>query len=223
MDTHNNYPLEKDTINPYTGEPWKDLPPAVQVDDAEVSEAITEATKNSFEDHRGRPGQRGGSLPRDAGGADAAPDKEKAAQLSKGLIGQLKAGGFSQSIDGISPGSGYMTATSTQTEKKIALNQVSDASIQEYILDNYADLQKPDAYLGGWLDKDQESGEVFAYLDVSTNFQGLSDTIEIASQSNQIGVYDLSNNRTVYIDYENNKAPFFWEDESNKIGKTYIQ
>lgn len=116
-----------------------------------------------------------------------------------------------------------MTATSTKTEKKIAIADVNDEAIQNYVLENYAELQKPDAYLGGWLDTDEATGEVHAYLDVSTNFQSLSDTVNIASQSNQIGVYDIGNGRTVYIDYDNNKSPFYWKDEKKKTGKTYIQ
>lgn len=160
---------------------------------------------SGFYGHAGRDAEnlRGGSVARGEGGAsDDEADKarkQKAESMAHGLIDQLQNGGSSESTEGKHPPSGYMTATSPKTEKKIAIENLTEDDLKDYIIDNYAGLLQDDVYLGGWLDTDEATGKTYAYLDVSTNYQGLEETIKVARGASQIGIYDVVNGRTIYV------------------------
>jgi hypothetical protein len=175
--------------------------------------------------HSGLPGKHGGSRPKGAGGGSGGTSKKSKSEKDSddvqkaralgGMLSQLQKGGFSTSLAGENPPGGFMTATSTETEVKILASDVTSEMIADYAIDNLSLLQEDNAYLGGWLDKDKETGETFAYLDVSTNVQDMKGAIDLGSKSKQIGIYDLKNDRTLYIDYQRNKAPYYleqWDD-----------
>ena len=109
------------------------------------------------------------------------------------LVAKLSEGGFSESLDGLSPTSGYMTALSKFTEVQIPKKDVTDASIMDFVVENYADLSKPNAYLGGWVEK----GTV--YLDVSFNYSSLEKALQVAKAGDQLGIYDVVNGETIYL------------------------
>jgi len=144
--------------------------------------------------------------------------------MGSSLIDQLRAGGFSESLAGKSPKTGYMTATTDRTEWKTKVEDVRASEIAAFARLNKNELNKDDNYLGGWLSKDKQTGQVYAYLDVSKNFQDRATTIQIAKAAKQIGIYDLEwdggNGRTIYV---NDPAGLYWlKDENIPNAKTYI-
>ena len=171
---------------------------------------IQDVQTNTFEGHAGRPGKVGGSRPRDAAGIAV-----KTEQINKlgGMIDQLRAGGFSVSLAGVSPTSGYMTAISDKTEKKLPIENVSKNDIMKYANKNYAGLQAKDAYLGGWTSRDKKTGQVYAYLDVSINFQDRAETVRVGRQANQLGIYDVKNQYTIMLNDPGGRL-YRWEDET---------
>lgn len=78
-------------------------------------------------------------------------------------------------------------------------------------------------YLGGWLDKDKQTGQVYAYFDASKNIQNLDEVVSVAVSSRQIAIYDVNNDRSIYIDYENNQRLWYWLDPKNEEGKTWLK
>ena len=154
-------------------------------------------------------------------------DKEKkeriADQVSKGLISKLREGGFSESIHGVSPKTGYMTAITNKTEKKILLTDVSEKDLHDFILNNFKTLGKEDMYFGGWLDTDKATGERWAYFDASKNIQSLEEAVKVAASSKQIAIYDLAGDRSLYIDYAENNKVWYWKDPNAETGKTWLE
>jgi len=148
----------------------------------------------------------------------AGDDTGRAEEMGRTLIDQLRDGGFSESLEGKSPTSGYMTAISQDTEKTYPIDKVAASDIQDYVLEHYKELQQEDAYLGGWLDEEHPD---LAYLDVSYNYQSLDETVEIARRSNQKGIYDIANGRTIYIDYKTNKL-YYYKDKEKTI-KVFVR
>ena len=140
----------------------------------------------------------GGQFAHAPGGTQESQSKivrsaREAAGLRTGhLIEQLENGGFSESLDGESPTEGYMVALSKLSEAQIPMDKVTDASIMDFVLANYSDLNQPDAYIGGWSEKGT------AYLDVSFNIMDLEKALEKARGSDQEGIYDLVNGETIY-------------------------
>ena len=118
--------------------------------------------------------------------------REAAGLRTGNLIEQLTNGGFSESLDGQSPTGGYMVAMSKASEITIPMDEITDAAIMDYVLKNYAALNQPDAYLGGW------SEQGIAYLDVSFNFKKLEIALTAARGADQEGIYDVVNGVTIY-------------------------
>ena len=170
-------------------------------------------------------GVDGGRFTTGGGGGDL-NKTEKAARVAAGLradvmgntlIGKLEAGGFSESLAGKSPKTGYMTATTTKTEKVIAIDKLTKKDITQYALAHNAELSEPDTYLGGWLDTDEDSGITSAYLDVPTNFQSMDETVKVARAASQIGIYDVINDRTIFV----NEGRLYYEVGKPKT-KVYL-
>jgi len=172
---------------------------------------------NSFPGHRGRPGEKGGSKARD----DSSGVPLVTERMGHTLIGKLLTGGFSESIDGISPQSGFMTAVTNQSEFRIEVEKVNDEIISDYARKNFADLLGDDRYLGGWLDKDKKTGQVYAYLDTPKNIQNMGEALDVAISAKQLAIYDVVNDRSIYIDYQNNNLPYYWKDKEEII-RVYI-
>ena len=118
--------------------------------------------------------------------------REAAGLRTGNLIEQLTNGGFSESLDGLSPTEGYMVALSKASEMTIPMDEITDAAIMDYVLKNYGSLNQPDAYLGGW------SEQGIAYLDVGFNFKKLEIALTAARGAGQEGIYDIVNGETIY-------------------------
>lgn len=139
----------------------------------------------------------GGQFTRAPGGKSPEDVIVKAAREAAGLkttslIEQLREGGFSESLDGQNPTRGYMVALSKDSEIKIPMGKVTDASIMDYVLDNYEALSKPNAYLGGWSDGGN------AFIDVSYNVFELDEALRLAVKGEQEAVYDISSGESIY-------------------------
>ena len=179
---------------------------------------------NSFPGHRGETGHRGGSLGRDEVASGVAAGK-RAHEMGVTLIEKLAHGdGFSESLAGVSPKTGYMTATTDKTEKKIPIDKLRQRDIALYAVANHDALNKPDTYLGGWRDTDKKTGETSAYLDVSTNYQTLDEAVKVARNAKQIGIYDLEYGewgRTIFVNDPSGRL--YWEEgeEGSKV-KRYL-
>jgi hypothetical protein len=111
---------------------------------------------------------------------------------------QLKKGGFSVSMDGKSPKSGYMTAFTDKTEVKIDPEQVTRKDILSFIMNNARELRKPNRYFGGWVGKDKQ-GNTWVYLDVSQNLFDLDGAMQMARAAKQEAIYDVVNDTSLYL------------------------
>jgi len=122
-----------------------------------------------------------------------------AAGVTTGLLGKLETdGGFSESLDGQSPSGGYMVALDKNAEAVYDSENLTDADILDFVMEHYDPLNKPDAYLGGWLDTDE--GKV--YLDVSFNIQDRDEALAAAAEADQLAIYDLGSGESIYLEKE---------------------
>jgi hypothetical protein len=95
-------------------------------------------------------------------------------------------GGFSLSRNGHEPPGGFMVAYSGD-EEVFDQSTVGTQTMGEYMSRHEEDLNKPGAYLGGWVD--HKSGKV--YLDVSENVESLDEAKRIGKGRKQIAIYDI--------------------------------
>lgn len=154
-----------------------------------------ELEQNSFEDHRGRPGQRGGSLPRDAAGGGTLPADNKSAKDIYELLKSHPYGFSYRPADKTSPTSGYMSSISDGPIFDPEISREEGIQIIQKFLDEKADLLSGEnRFVGGWLEKGQ------FYLDASQNYQDELEVMKAAGSSHQIGVFDVNNVDTIYVD-----------------------
>jgi len=152
------------------------------------------AVHNDFEDHAGRPGKVGGSLPRESGGGGPAKDTG-----SRKILELLRdsPGGFSyRPASKDSPKGGYMT--SIEDGPIFSPDLSDDEALQQIdsFLTSKADLLKgSNMYVGGWLN--EEDGKF--YLDASGNFDSLDETIKVAAATKQKAIFDMNTFNTVFL------------------------
>jgi len=156
--------------------------------------ALNKLFPNSFEVHKGRPGEVGGSLPRGAGGGATEKDYSPG---SKAILDLLKShpDGFSyRPMDASVPQDGYMSSVK---DGPIFSPDLPDAEalaqIDSFLSDNADLLNGSNIYVGGWLYDGQ------FYLDASGNFKGLNETMSVAASSHQKGVFDLNTYNTIFV------------------------
>ena len=101
----------------------------------------------------------------------------------KNLI--LKNGGFSISPSG-KKASGFMVSKMDYMAKPISEFTQSD-------IDN-APLEKDD-FLGGWVDTETN----IVYLDISESYQDKMMALDVASDREQLAIYDIKNDRSIYL------------------------
>lgn len=112
----------------------------------------------------------------------------------------LRTGGFSLSLRGDRPKSGWMVSK-LGSERSFSIEQMAEAQqmefvpgnpwhenltreVERFVKDHGADLQEPGAYLGGWVD----GGRLF--LDVSYNFQDEGEALRFAEDNEQFAMYN---------------------------------
>lgn len=103
----------------------------------------------------------------------------------------LKNGGFSLSPDGSTPKSGYMV--SVQDILKMPLDLWLQLEDQASIDDYSKIASEVNGYIGCWIDEDN------VYMDISTNIQDKNEALKIARINNQLAIYDINNNESIYL------------------------
>ncbi len=156
----------------------------------EVLAEYPDLKKHSFPEHKGRPGQRGGSLPR---GESA----EEVGQLEETAT---KKGGFTYNPvrykDRTPPKRGFALSIKKNTEKVIKLDQTHEkirAQLKDYIRAHRADIKKEGNFLGGWIDKGK------LYVDISKVVKDKDDAINLAREAKQLAVFDLGKGQTIEV------------------------
>lgn len=193
--------LENENINPYTGKPYRDVPPAVELTDSDWDEirailgdddpmqsALDKIQSNYFRDHEGRPGQRGGSLPRGAAGGVDVTEFALDRAFSQGGV-TIKATGLPNE-----PTKGYVVALHPELGQVIenVKNKPIDETLDllEGYIDKHMDVLSEDGmHLGLWLNS--EDGAL--YMDISSVFQDKEIAIQSGIDADQIAIWDIEN------------------------------
>lgn len=141
---------------------------------------------------------RGGQFTDKGSGGAAVAAARRAAGLPPerggAMLEALREGGFSVSLDGKSPTSGYMTAVTLDSEFSKPIDQFTVEDILDYVIQYAEYLTEPDTYIGGWLD------EGIGYLDVSKNIQDLEEALAAAKAGNQLAIWDVEKFESIYLD-----------------------
>lgn len=104
-------------------------------------------------------------------------------------------GGFSINANGDSPKNGYMVSVKDMFQLK--LSDITDNEIEklEIELNNLEKQGYKNGYIGGWLDSETD----IVYLDISYNFRSLGLALSEASNTNQLAIYDIANDTSIYL------------------------
>ena len=107
----------------------------------------------------------------------------------------LKNGGFSLNLKKETPKNGYMVSVADIFQLK--LSEITDNEIErlEKELNNLENKGYKNGYIGGWLDTETD----IVYLDISYNFRSLGMALSEATNSNQLAIYDIVNNTSLYL------------------------
>lgn len=174
------------------------------------------AKQNSFEGHAGRPGERGGSLPRGDSGASVRNPKE-----ARGIVDKIIAAGKDQNGElGFSyqpytdnyPTTGVMNSEFPERNENIAVEDFTEQRLIEYINKNADVLADPNNYLGGWV----QYGRID--LDISRRFDTLDAALKSAEANYQAGVFSLDEFKTYYVREEfDPSSPKFSQEALDKF------
>ena len=106
-----------------------------------------------------------------------------------------KDGGFSLNLRKEKPKNGYMVSVADIFQLK--LSEITDNEIErlEKELNNLENKGYKNGYIGGWLDSETN----MVYLDISYNFRSLGLALSEATNSNQLAIYDIANNTSLYL------------------------
>ena len=131
----------------------------------------------------------------------------------------VRTGGFSISTAGDNPDSGWMVSQAG-TERSFTIDELATSQsmgsepagnpwegnvsneIERFLTDNRGDLEKPGAYLGGWVDND--SGRL--YLDVSHNIESKEEAVKYADEGNQLAMFNAGTGEYVEFDRSATRA-----------------
>lgn len=109
-----------------------------------------------------------------------------------------KNGGATIRLDGDIPDGGFIVSPNKTTEFKVAMAELTQKVIDDYIETNLEALNKPNAHLGMWVD---DAGNVV--LDVSEVYDDIRDATRVAIKGEQDAVFNLNNFESIYAkDYQ---------------------
>lgn len=92
---------------------------------------------------------------------------------------------------GDGPTDGYMVSLYKNCEHRMPMHELTAAHVRDFS-DRHAELlARPHHYLGGWLEKGH------FYLDVSVHVPEVDQALRDAIRARQLGVYDVTNERTM--------------------------
>ncbi len=120
---------------------------------------------------------------------EAAKQKARGGAVKKIMDSAKKGEGFSVSIRGTEPKSGYMVAPSKGTE---TVGPPTPKSINAFINKFADELSSGDMYIGGWVN---EAGELV--MDPAKNVKSPQETATIARQGNQDAVWSVDEQRSI--------------------------
>lgn len=106
-------------------------------------------------------------------------------------IKENKGGTYNKEYKTIDAKQGFMVSLQGY-EKKCRTDEETEKAIMENMeivrgLDN--------AYLGAWID------EGITYIDISVLVENKEDAIELGKVNNQLAIYDIQNNESIYLSY----------------------
>ena len=104
--------------------------------------------------------------------------------------------GFSVTLEGKQPTSGYMVANPGHSEIHNPDDIASERGpgiIQNYVMAHAGALMEPGAHIGGWTDPESKK----TYLDVSHNIPGRFSAIQAGIDRNQKAIYDVKRGKDI--------------------------
>lgn len=112
----------------------------------------------------------------------------------KTIIEEIKennGGTYNKELKSISASRGFMVSLQGY-EKKCR----TDEETEKAIIENMEIIQGLDnAYLGAWID------EGITYIDISVLVENKEDALEMGKINNQLAIYDIENNESIYLSY----------------------
>lgn len=103
--------------------------------------------------------------------------------------------GYTTDLDGNKPDTGYMVGLEG-FESTMPINRSIDdgiAFIDAFIFTNKEELNKPNRYLGTWIN------EGIIYIDISVNINLRKLAVTLGIKNNQIAIWDLSTKEEIII------------------------
>lgn len=118
-------------------------------------------------------------------------------QWGKEVMDAANEGGFTfHDHVGDGPTDGYMVSLYKNCETKLPMQELTADHVRDFCTRHADLLARPHHYLGGWLDKGH------FYLDVSVHVPKVDQALRDAIRARQLGVYDVTNKRTMDTDEE---------------------
>lgn len=112
----------------------------------------------------------------------------------KTIIEEIKennGGTYNKELKSINVKSGYMVSLQGYEVKSR-----TDEETEQAIIKNMEIIKGLDnAYLGAWID------EGIVYIDISVLVENKEDALELGKINNQIAIYDIQNNESIYLSY----------------------
>lgn len=112
----------------------------------------------------------------------------------KTIIEEIKensGGTYNKELKSINVKSGYMVSLQGYEVKSR-----TDEETEQAIIKNMEIIKGLDnAYLGTWID------EGIVYIDISVLVENKEDALELGKINNQIAIYDIQNNESIYLSY----------------------
>jgi hypothetical protein len=107
-----------------------------------------------------------------------------------------KNGGFTvKDHVGDGPNGGYMVSMNKATERAYSDTGFTADDIEGYLQQHGSELTAPNAYFGAWHDPETQK----VYLDISHHFDSFEQAKEAGKSADQLAVYDLGTNKTIYL------------------------
>lgn len=106
-------------------------------------------------------------------------------------IKENQGGTYNKNLKSINATSGFMVSLQGY-ERKCRTDEETEKAIKE----NMEIIKGLDsAYLGAWID------EGITYIDISVLVENKEDALELGKINNQLAIYDLKNNKSIYLSY----------------------
>jgi hypothetical protein len=112
----------------------------------------------------------------------------------RGARALVREGGFSLSRNGHEPKGGFMVAI-PGNEEVLDAGEVGTQALGEYMSRHRSALNKPGAYLGGWVDHETRK----VYLDVAENVTSEDEARRRGKERGEIAIYDIGGNQEVRL------------------------